>query len=160
METLSSFESISKEKQELLRLESEGSFVFHGTGEDVELLEPRQAIDTEKGLDREPAIFASPAADFAIFHAIVNTRNFPQGIQSESGAINHDDGSFELKFALPKESLDSLADSAAGWVYVFDKNDFKNIEGRLAEVESQTKVRPINKIRVSKQDLPSNIDSL
>ena len=37
----------------------------------------KQCIDLNQGPNRSPAIFASLAADMAIFHAIFNGRNFP-----------------------------------------------------------------------------------
>lgn len=149
--------TISPEKQILLDMESEGCYLFHGTRADVELLEPRQAIDRKRGPDGAPAIFASPAADYAIFHAIINSGNFPDGITSQSGANSDDDGSFELEFKLPKDALKTLPDSASGWVYVFKKEDFESIEGRPAEYKSHVAVRPVNKIKVMKRDLPSGI---
>jgi hypothetical protein len=157
---LESPKSISPEKQELLSMEKEGLFVFHGTNADVDSLHPRQAVDIKRGPDGQPAIFASPAADFAIFHAIINSGNFPDGIISQSGAVSHDDDSFELRFKLPKGALAKLPDSASGWVYVFKKEDFSQIDGRPAEYKSHTSVQPIRKIRVLKRDLPSRIGVL
>lgn len=151
--------SLSPEKQELLAMEKEGRYVFHGTAVDVDLLHPQQAIDTERGPDGEPAIFASPAADFAIFHAIITKQNFPQRLIAESGAITNDGVSFELKFGLPRGALEGLTDSASGFVYVFDKNKFTQIEGRPAEYISRVPVQPLQKIKVLKRDLPDGIDS-
>ncbi|KKS05226.1 MAG: hypothetical protein UU58_C0001G0086 [Candidatus Nomurabacteria bacterium GW2011_GWA2_41_25] len=158
--TKESFKTISPEKLELLKMEKEGIFLFHGTRADIDSLEPRQAVDNERGPDGEPAIFASPAVDFAIFHAIINSSNFPEGIVSQSGAISHDDGSFKLRFKLPRGVLAKLPDSAAGWVYVFKKEDFAQIKERPAEYKSQISVQPLRKIRVLKRDLPSGIGIL
>ena len=151
--------TISPEKQELLTLEKSGKFVFHGTAEEVESLEPRQAIDTKKGLDRKPAVFASVAADYAIFRAILHDRNLPSGASFvfATGATAHKDGSFTLKFKAPKAALDALPDSTFGYVYVFDKKSFNQIPGRRVECESNVPVKPIKKIKVLKRDLPSNI---
>lgn len=149
---------VSPEKQELLLLEKEGLFVFHGSGEDIEIIDPRQAINIENIADGQPAVFASPAVDFAIFHAIVNSKNFPQGTVAESGALSHDDGTFELGFKLSKESFNKLADSVTGCVYVFNKNDFTQIEGRPAEYKSNISIQPIKKITVLKRDLPDKIE--
>jgi len=153
-------EIISSEKGELLGLEKQGNFVFHGTAADIDILEPRQAVDTIKGPDRDPAIFASSSAEFAIFHAIINGKNVHDAI-SESGADqNKKDGSYKLKFGLPKGILDQLPDSACGWVYVFNKKDFKEIPDRYVEFESNIAVTPIKKIQVFKRDLPSDIEEI
>lgn len=159
-ENAETLKGLSSEKQELLVMEKEERYVFHGTAVDVDLLNPQQAIDTERGPDGDPAVFASPSTDFAIFHAIVNGKNFPEGIVSSSGATSHDDGSYELKFALPKNSLSLLSDTATGWVYVFDKKNFVQVEGRSAEYVSRVAVQPLQKIRVAKRDLPANIGVL
>ena len=142
-----------------MNLERTGNLVFHGSGRDLEILTPQQSIDFKQGPDRSPAIFASPAADMAIFHAIFNGRNFPdKKYVFQSGAISHDNGSFDLKFTIPKEALGELPDSASGFVYVFDRRSFLQIPGRGAEYESTTSVKPIKKIKVFKKDLTSNIE--
>ena len=101
--------------------------------------------------------FASTAADFAIFHAIMNGKNC-HDVVSQSGAITHDDGSYELKFSLQKLAFENLQDSVSGWVYVFDKKSFTPIEGRAVECESGIAVVPIKKIKVYKRDLPKYIE--
>jgi hypothetical protein len=150
---------ISKEREELSALEKEGNYVFHGTSEDVEELVPQQAVDIETGPDRKPSIFASTTADFAIFHAIINGKNC-HNVIAESGAVTHEDGSYELKFGLPRAALDNLPDSASGWVYVFDKKSFTPIEGRVVECESRRVAVPVKKIKVFKRDLPQYIEIL
>jgi len=150
-------ESLSAEKQELLNLEAENAFVFHGSGADLETIEPRQAIDTEAGPDGEPAIFASDKAEYAIFMAIVNKRNCPRGSYTRSGAVISD-GVPHLHFDMSKDTAEQLQDSATGWVYVFNKSDFvphPTKEG--VEFVSYKAAAPVRKIRVAKPDLPEHI---
>lgn len=152
---------LSPEKQELLGLEKSGLYVFHGSPQDLETLAPRQAIDVHIGPDRNPAVFATPAVDLAIFNAVLKGKNKYSIAQShilESGADTHDDGSFDLKFSVPRLAWDTLLDSASGWVYVFDRHSFNPISDRPAEYESTEEVKPIKKIKVGKMDLPGNIE--
>ncbi|HEV8666525.1 MAG TPA: hypothetical protein VN665_01595 [Candidatus Paceibacterota bacterium] len=153
-----SIETLSPAKLQLLKLEEEGETVFHGSGEDLESLEPRQAIDTERGPDGEPAVFASSKADYAIFMAIINLRNCPRGARSNSGASFDEHGEATLRFGATKDTLDQLTDSAEGWVYVFDKNKFKPKEKDTVEFVTHEPIIPLQKIKVTKADLPKNIE--
>jgi hypothetical protein len=151
-------QQLSPEKRELLQLEREDKYVFHGSGVNVETLEPRQAIDVEKGPDGAPGVFASNKAEYAIFMAIVNRSNFPQGFHSRSGAIQSDGSLPVLDFAISKETLNQLQDSSSGWVYVFNKTDFAPHQTKEGiEFVAHTLVTPVRKIHVSKQDLPKDI---
>lgn len=151
---------VSPEKQELLRLEAEGKYVFHGTGKDLDELEPRQANDVVRGPEGNPGIFASSLADYAIFMAIFNGRNIPGGARSSAGATHEDDGSFSLEFAVEQNAIDNLKDSASGFVYVFDKEKFTRRWDQSVEYVTHSAIKPTFKIKVSKQDLPQNIEVL
>src|SRR5690349_1422213 len=111
---------MSPEKKELLELEATGEYVFHGTGEDVAQLEPRQAIDTKSGPDGPPAVFASDRAEYAIFMAIVNGQNCGGSSQSSVGGT-----ATALRYSMTQETHDRLRESAEGWVYVFPKAGFE-----------------------------------
>lgn len=150
-------DTTSPEKRELLALERTGQFVFHGSGEDLSILEPHQAIDDERGPDGLPAVFASPMAEYAIFMAIVSRKNCPLGSKSNTGTRTESDGTVHLEFGATQATLDQLQESATGWVYVFNKSEFRQREGGAAEYMSHAAVRPINKIKVAKRDLPTNI---
>lgn len=158
---LESSEYLSPEKKELLELEKEGLSVFHGTGADVDMLEPRQAVDTKRGPDGDPGVFASDKADFAIFMAIINIKNCPRGAYSRAGARSADEGSHVLDFGVSKETMEQLQDTASGWVYVFNKSDFAvHPADRKEGVEfiAHHKVAPVRKILVSIKDLPEGIE--
>lgn len=152
----------SPEKQELLALEAEQKYVFHGTGVDVEKLEPRQAVDTETGPDGEPAVFASDRADYAIFMAIVNHANCPSGARSRAGAFADATESgikYRLDFGMSADTVAQLQEDAVGWVYVFDKQQFLPYKAKEGvEFVSNMHVAPIRKIRVAKRDLPEGIE--
>jgi len=145
-------EAPSAERLELAALEASGEYVFHGSGDDLIALEPRQAIDTKKGPDGPPAVFASNKADYAIFMAIVNKENCPHGSRSRAGAR-----SGVLSFGMTPETAKQLTDEAGGYVYVFDKAQFTPRERGGVEYVSYERVEPVRKIRVGKRDLPDNI---
>ncbi|OGG57213.1 hypothetical protein A3D71_03860 [Candidatus Kaiserbacteria bacterium RIFCSPHIGHO2_02_FULL_55_20] len=145
-------EFISSEKQELMALERTGLYVFHGSGRDLDKLEPRQAIDSQTGPDGPPAVFASNAAEYAIFMAVVA----PLG-QTSSGATVSNDAPPVFHFEASKETLDRLTDDSFGFVYVFNKDEFEPHKGAGIEFKSLQEVHPLKKIRVSKRDLPKNI---
>ncbi len=85
--------------------------------------------------------------------------NCPEGSWTHAGAtINDDDKSFELKFGATQHSLDQITEKSSGYVYVFDKKDFVQRKEGGVEYVSHNSVKPILKIRVSKQDLPQNIE--
>ena len=149
---------MSPERRELHALEKEDKYVFHGSGSDVASLEPRQAHDDIIGPDGSPAVFASNVADYAIFMAIFNKRNCPQGSSTSAGAkTDEEHGLIEMRFAATRDTLDQLKDDAAGWVYVFNKTDFtRRLRGGV-EYVSDGPVTPIKKIQVSTRDLPKNI---
>lgn len=146
----------SQERRRLRELESEGKWVFHGSGTETEILEPRQAHNypssstEEKIPDDKPAVFASPSADIAIFMAIVNKNNAPKG--ARSGFSKHGDEPTE--FRITKDTLDQIH-NAKGYVYVFEKDGF--ISRSPNEVLSYQSVKPSEVVTVTEKDLPENI---
>lgn len=148
----------SPEKTELLQLEAEGKYVFHGTGVDVEMLEPRQSVDTQTGPDGNPAVFASDLVDYAVFMAIINKRNFPGGIRSRVSRYGHEDGSHEYAYYVPAGALERLDESATGWVYVYAKEQF-NPYKKPGEFISEVPVTAVRKVLVHRRDLPIHIET-
>src|SRR3989344_7837128 len=147
----------SPEKKKLIELEKSEQYVFHGSGYDLAELEPRQAIDLKKGKDGPPAVFASTKVDYAIFMAIINRVNVPKGARSNAGATSHDDGSIEMKFKTTKAVLDSLQETAHGYVYVFYRSDFKQRGKGGVEFVSYIPTQWIDVVPVRRGDLPSPI---
>jgi len=148
---------MSPEKEELFRLQELGEYVFHGTSEELALLEPRQAIDEKTGADGPPAVFASDRVDYAIFMAIVNAQNCKGSAYSRAGGTTTPNGSVVLRFGMTKETANNLTDTAQGWVYVFPRSKFTQRDSS-AEYTATVPVVPLQKIRVSKADLPENIE--
>lgn len=140
----------SPEKAELRKLESEGVWVFHGSGKRLEALEPKQAINSSTGKpleDGAPAVFASPSADLAIFMALVNKHNAPEGAHSAFSTFA--DGS--AKFKATPETMSQIK-NARGYVYVLKKDGF--IEKTKLESISENSVEPEKVIEVTDKDLP------
>jgi len=147
---------MSEAKEELLKLQETGKYVFHGTHKDLTVLSPQQAHNYDgmnQTVDGDPAVFASSHAEYAIFMAIITEENCPQGYRSGTGMK---DGI--LKFNATQKTLDQLKDSAKGWVYVFDRRDFEKRNNAETEYVAYHVVTPIKRIQVIKDDLPSNIE--
>jgi len=154
-------EFFSAEKRLLHELESSGLYVFHGSAEDREELSPQQAHNIlPEGVipDGEPAVFASSLADYAIFMAIMNKNNCPRGTRS-SVWTHTTEGERTLSYGATAETLEQLTDTAHGFVYVFNKESFmqRDPEDEVEYISTST-VKPIQKVRVLKQDLPGQID--
>jgi hypothetical protein len=154
---------ISPEKQELLALEAEGKYLFHGSDLDLGVLDPRQANDEKTGPDGRPAVFASNKVDMAIFSAIMRGSNVLGGSSNSrfgTNSITHDDGTIThaLDFGMHHHTAKSLKESATGWVYVFDRNKFIPHPGKEQEFVSYASVTPFCRIKVAKRDLPEGIE--
>ncbi len=144
-------------REKLHALEQEGKYVFHGSTVDTNLLEPREAFDAERGSEGGPAVYASSSADYAVFMAIINKRNCPNGVHSTFGMHRDADGSYHLRFWATQDTLDQLKDSASGFVYVLGKEKFSKRDERSTEFFSHEPVRPLHKMKVTKRDLPRPI---
>ena len=142
----------SLERRQLRELEASGLYVFHGSETDFEELEPRQAIDTVIGNDEEPSVHASQLADYAIFMAVAA----PLGRTTAGSTSNGTNDSFRMKFSMQSSVQQRLTDQVSGLVYVLDKKDF--VQRRPAEWISKKAVKPLFKVRVSKRDLPKDIE--
>lgn len=150
------FEQVGNSREKLLSLEKEGKYVFHGSPDIIKTLEPRQAYNQNKETgvmekDGEPAVFATPYADVAIFRALINAKGI-SGESTSSFGINGE----QLHFSATKNLLEG-AKSKIGRVYVLDKQKFQDFEGmqcRSTEVNN-----PIKIIEVSADDLPQNIET-
>lgn len=142
-------ENILTPREKLLALEKEGRFVFHGSRENIEILEPRQAYNYQEK-DGAPAVFATPYADVAIYRALINANNI-NGKSSNSFGINKN----RLFFKTSANLLEA-AKHITGNVYVLDKNMFTEFQG--TECRSNHEIQPMQVIRVYAEDLPSNIE--
>ncbi len=140
-------------KEEILNLEKQNNFVFHGSGDKLDSLEPRQAYtwkNTEKIEDGEPAVFTSIYSDIAIFMALINKENIKATFKSGYGFENN-----KLTFRFSKEVKDKLT-NLKGYLYIFNKNDFQ--EKNIAEYVSFKTVKPIKILEIDENLLPNNIN--
>lgn len=134
--------------QKLKDLEKKHVYVFHGSEHTVEEFEPRQAytiVDGRSIPDGEPAIFASPFSDYAIFKSIVNKTNCPKGFRSGCSYKND-----QLEFTATEETLSQLSSNSRGFVYVFNRSDFQ--ERSPSEWVCYKKVKPVEVIKVQWSD--------
>lgn len=134
--------------EKLAQLEKENKYLFHGSGFLVEEFEPRQAstfVDGQQISDGEPAVFASPFADYAIFMALINEVTCPKGYRA--GAILREGF---LHFNATKETIDQLNSDTRGEVYVFNRSDFEKINE--SEWVRYKKIKPIMRIQVTRGD--------
>ena len=146
-----------KNRERLLSLEKEGKYVFHGSPDIIETLERRQAYNRSKKTgnmekDGEPAVFATPYADVAIFRALTDTK----GVRGESTSQFGIDGD-KLHFSATKNILEA-ARTKIGKVYVLDKQKFQDFEGM--QCRSSETNEPIEVIEVTIDDLPQNVETI
>lgn len=140
-------------KQKLSELEKEDKYVFHGSESLINEFEPRQAhtiIEGQRMPDGKPAVFASPFAEYAVFMAIINKTNCPKGLRSGCSYSNRG-----LEFTATKTTLEQLNEQSKGFVYIFNRSDFKQKNG--SEWVSYKKVKPLRFIEVHFSDLHSPI---
>ncbi|MFZ2975200.1 MAG: hypothetical protein WA055_01045 [Candidatus Moraniibacteriota bacterium] len=147
------FERPDKNREKLLALEKEGTYVFHGSPNIIEILEPRQAAGHNEETDEweedgTPAVFASPYADCAIFRALI----YGEDLDNEMG-INGD----QLHFIADKELI-ARAKGKVGKVYVLDKSKFEPNSFRGMDCRSEEKIVPLDVVEVTIKDLPENIE--
>ncbi len=141
-------------RERLLNLEKEGKYVFHGSSEQIDILLPRQAKNNnlktkQMENDGEPAVFATPYAEIAIFRALINQKDVSGKSQSAFG-INGQ----KLYFSATKNLLEK-AKNKIGKVYILNKEKFTNFEGMQCRCKEA--IVPIDVIEVTAQDLPNNI---
>ncbi|MFA5934760.1 MAG: hypothetical protein WC827_02660 [Candidatus Paceibacterota bacterium] len=140
-------------KEEILELETQGDFLFHGSSEKLDFLEPRQAYtlkDNQKVEDGKPAVFASIYSDIAIFMALINKENIKATFKSGYGFSNN-----KQEFRLTKEVKDKLT-NLKGYLYVFNKSEFQ--QKNHAEYVSFRIVRPIKILEINESFLPKDIN--
>ncbi|HEY4503570.1 MAG TPA: hypothetical protein VJJ28_00455 [Candidatus Paceibacterota bacterium] len=144
-------------KQKLLELEKTNKYFFHGSEKEIDIFKPHQAYNWRNGVkekDGEPATFASPSVNYAIFMAIFNKKNCPNELKSgvKVSAENIESNKFEITFETSRGTLANLVTNATGYVYVFDRKDFPK-RNSPAEYMSHSEVTPLEKILVTKEDL-------
>jgi hypothetical protein len=152
---------MSPERKQLQILEMSGQYVFHGTGEDITVLEPQQAykrVAGEREKDGPAAIFASSSADYAIFFAVISKKNCPLGRRASVADSEVKGDGYKLKFKASENTLSQLDDASSGWVYVFDRSQFFIRQEGGIEYANRSPIAPLKKIKVTRKDLPTEIE--
>lgn len=142
-------------REKLLELEKTGQFVFHGSLDKINILEPRQSYNCNKETGKEekdgdPAVFATPFADMAIFRALIHEKGLEEDSESSFGI--DDDG--KLHFFATKNLIDRARGIIAR-VYVLNRDDFDNFD--YIQCRSSKEIIPVEVIEVNVDDLPDNI---
>ena len=145
----------------LQNLAKQGTYLFHGSdNEAIKLFKPVQAYTTvgaKQKKDGRPAIHTTQLLDIAIFMAIFNAKNIPKDLDS----MYSTNSTGNVKFTISKATMAQLKNSAAGYLYVFNKQDFKPKRTATGinpfEWTRHETILPLKKFRVSAQDLPENI---
>ena len=150
----SKIKQIGKNREKLLKLEKRGKFVFHGSLDTIDILEPQQAYNNNEKTgqmekDGDPAVFATIYADVAIFRALINSKDVVGESTSEFGTNGE-----QLYLSATKNLLDQT-EKKIGKVYVLDKQKFKDFKGM--QCQSEESIVPIKVIKVTVEDLPDNI---
>jgi hypothetical protein len=150
--------------EKLKQLEEAGEHLFHGSPDGtLEVLEPRQSTHTpdlskpeETILDGEPAVSATPYADIATFRSLINGNNIPFDHSSGFGVNAKGEKNFQVS---SPSVLEAIRDKK-GYVYVFNKNEFKPFsrhgeikEGNM-EWRAHKPVSPVDVVEVGHEDLP------
>lgn len=147
---------IEKGRKTLMALEKKGLYVFHGSTELIEELEPRQAKILDKDKKEmiehgEPSVVATPFAEIAIFRAVISNK-----VKANDGKHYSAFGSDgEKLYFETTPSVFKNAKDAVGYVYVFKKDGFTKLSSM--EWRSNKKIKPIRLFEVHFENLPENI---
>ena len=140
---------------ELVELERNGLYVFHGSGRSHRQLEPRQAYTVVNGQsvkDGEPAVFASELVDYAIFMALIDV-NWVIGCRA---FCTYENG--RLIFGANRLTLEQLEKPIVGFVHVLEKRKFTQRSG--IEWLSTSIVKPSSVLEVRVDDFQKTIKLL
>ena len=148
-------------KEALEQLSKTGEFVFHGSLQKLDQLEPRQQTDFNKKTgksepDGEPAVCATSNYEVAIFRALISSHIAKLfGVKNCFSEFGLRGGKPYFKATLESMSLAQRPDSV-GYVHVFSKKDFQPYN--TLESRAYHEVKPIYIIEVHGTDLPGNIE--
>lgn len=134
----------------LRELEKSGLYVFHGSLDLFDCLEPRQAhtLNKETGEmeeDGEPAVFATPFLDIALFRALMNRKDVEGPSES---SFDYREG--RLYFSAT-DNIRLAAEHKRGKIYILPKETF--VEYDVVQLISPKKVIPFEVIEITMNDL-------
>ena len=143
-------------RERLLALEVEGKFLFHGSPLLLEELTPRQPVNFDRKTgemrkDGNPCVAATHFAEIAIFRALTHMTQFSgRGCGSSFGLTPKGN----IRLELTRKAWKQVR-GKTGYVHVLSCNEFSRFSH--SEWRSERKVRPLEVITVSAEDLPKNI---
>lgn len=156
-------ENFQSGKETLEQLSKTGEFVFHGSPQKLEKLEPRQQTSFNQKTrvtepDGKPAVCAALNYEIAIFRALTSSHIAEQlGVKDYYTEFDMSDGKPYFR-GNPQSIAIARRPDARGYVHVFRKKDFQphnDLESRAYQ-----EVKPIYTIEVKSSDLPENIESV
>jgi hypothetical protein len=139
----------SENLKRLRELERSGRCVFHGSGKEIDTLEPRQAVSRGEK-DGDPAVCASVDVDTAIFMALTGSAKQEILLGKGSCRSGYSRSNTGDRF-YATDNISALLQSTIGYVHVLDKEGFVDYyEGH--ELRSENPVTPKEVISVSLRD--------
>lgn len=132
-------------------LAEEKDFLLHGSGEELNTLEPQQANDAHKESGNKKAVYAVTDAALSIFYAIKDRSKIKGNVIS---GRTHSNGEVSYHFVMPKDSLEKHP-YKEGVVYILNKADFnpEYDEGiHSNEWTSFESITPWAKLKVGPED--------
>jgi hypothetical protein len=141
---------------ELRQLEKTEKYLFHGSSKYIDSnFVPKQAYTDKAGKrlnDDNPGVHATPVLDIAIFMATVTRKNAPDNFHSRF----HTERS-KIKLSFNKDTSEQIDNNSSGYVYVFNKSDFK----KRSEIQyiSYNEVKPVDfsEVKFSYISIPVNV---
>ena len=150
LELISAGELSGREALEYLR--GLDQFVFHGSPDVIDELQPRQPLSHGKP-DGEPAVCATTDIDQAIFRALINRRQ-----DEKAGRMDHRSAwttyQGDTAFLTTKSSYESMQADGTGYVYALNIVGFSPYR---SEMRSPVAIKPDFSVLVSERDLPAGI---
>lgn len=145
-------------RERLLALETEGKFLFHGSPLLLEELTPRQPVNFDRKTgdmknDGNPCVAATHLAEIAIFRALTHMTQFSGGGCGSSFGLTPEG---DIRLELTRKAWKQVK-GKTGYVYVLPRNEFSRHSPSSMEWRSAHKMRPLEVIMVSAEDLPKNI---
>jgi hypothetical protein len=141
----------------LLDVEKKDGYLFHGSAERIEWLEPCQPYRCDQNTgamveDGGPCVSASPFADIAIFRSLINRRT-KGGVGWSAFGVRGGKPSLRTT----RQVLDTVrGKKVVGWVHILERDQF--YQRNEAEWRSLMPVKPISVIRVDCEDLPPYVE--
>jgi hypothetical protein len=142
----------------LRELQSTGLYLFHGSAEPIDMLEPRQAY-SHGVADGEPAICAASDLDTAIFMALNSSARkalLSEGKSCQSGYNNNGDSFY---FYATPNLIALIQNGVEGNIHVISKEGFRKYHGER-EMRSTSPVQPIDVVAVQSSDFRHEIHEL